>query len=152
VSLVRDTELAASTSIKVSHLLPCRDPAGLRCPADSCIAGGLWMSVRSAPGGPGACDLRFCRWSHGDLNPEPPPCKGGALPVELWPQKSHGRLRKLGRIKDNGGEPHDLTVNHTSVSDLPLRDGPDSYALQPWKTPVVPASGHLSAHGQVSGS
>ena len=25
-------------------------------------------------------------WSHGDSNPEPPPCKGGALPVELWPR------------------------------------------------------------------
>jgi hypothetical protein len=23
------------------------------------------------------------RWSHGGSNPEPPPCKGGALPIEL---------------------------------------------------------------------
>lgn len=31
----------------------------------------------------------FCvTWSHGDSNPEPPPCKGGALPVELWPLAS----------------------------------------------------------------
>jgi hypothetical protein len=27
----------------------------------------------------------LCGWSHGGSNPEPPPCKGGALPVELWP-------------------------------------------------------------------
>lgn len=25
-------------------------------------------------------------WSRGDSNPLPPPCKGGALPVELRPQ------------------------------------------------------------------
>lgn len=44
------------------------------------------------PVGPGGSDsivpeLSMCtgRWSRGGSNPEPPPCKGGALPVELRP-------------------------------------------------------------------
>ena len=36
---IRPTEPAASMSIAVSHLLPCRFPAGVYRPADSCIAG-----------------------------------------------------------------------------------------------------------------
>ena len=27
------------------------------------------------------------KWTHRDLNPGPPPCKGGALPTELRAQK-----------------------------------------------------------------
>jgi hypothetical protein len=36
---------------------------------------------------PTPVDLSRCRrWSRGGSNPEPPPCKGGALPVELRPR------------------------------------------------------------------
>lgn len=28
------------------------------------------------------------QWSHGDLNPEPPACKAGALPIAPWPRLS----------------------------------------------------------------
>ena len=33
-----------------------------------------------------AVDLRVSGWRRRDLNPQPPPCKGGALPVELRPR------------------------------------------------------------------
>jgi hypothetical protein len=37
------------------------------------------------------------RWSRGDSNPGPPPCKGGALPAKLRPQLSYGPRAALPR-------------------------------------------------------
>ena len=31
-------------------------------------------------------------WSHGDSNPRHPPCKGGALPTELWPRSDRATI------------------------------------------------------------
>ncbi len=42
------------------------------------------------------------RWSRGGSNPEPPPCKGGALPIELRPRtggRAWIRTRDLGLIR-----------------------------------------------------
>ena len=35
-------------------------------------------------------------WSRGDSNPRPPPCKGGALPVELRPQMVRAARPRVG--------------------------------------------------------
>ncbi len=56
------------------------------------------------PGHPGD------RWSHGGSNPEPPPCKGGALPVELRPPAAARRRMPhpgfpRGRVGAPGLEP-----------------------------------------------
>ena len=39
-----------------------------------------------------AVDLRVSGWRRRDLNPQPPPCKGGALPVELRPRRAATRV------------------------------------------------------------
>ena len=60
-------------------------------------AGHAWMTLLGSqhvrPVGPGdrAAIVQFScqgawQWSRGGSNPEPPPCKGGALPVELRPR------------------------------------------------------------------
>lgn len=53
----------------------------------------LLVSQHVRPVGPGdrAAIVQFScqgawQWSRGGSNPEPPPCKGGALPVELRPR------------------------------------------------------------------
>ena len=70
----RPTDAAASTSIAVSHLLPCRIPTGLFLPADSCspvpIRPGGQVRRRSEPGyvraGLGHDDLRHLRPDSGN--------------------------------------------------------------------------------------
>jgi hypothetical protein len=42
------------------------------------------------------------RWSRGGSNPEPPPCKGGALPVELRPRPHRAGGRAWTRTRDLG--------------------------------------------------
>jgi hypothetical protein len=43
------------------------------------------------------CSAAARRWSRGDSNPGPPPCKGGALPAKLRPQtQAAGRQRSAG--------------------------------------------------------
>ena len=37
-----------------------------------------------------SCRRRVVGWRRGDSNPQPPPCKGGALPVELRPPEARG--------------------------------------------------------------
>jgi hypothetical protein len=42
------------------------------------------------------------RWSRGDSNPGPPPCKGGALPAKLRP-RAHGSLTRPPRRRSSLG-------------------------------------------------
>jgi hypothetical protein len=41
-----------------------------------------------------AADLQVSGWRRRDLNPQPPPCKGGALPVELRPPTTSPAYRR----------------------------------------------------------
>ena len=64
----------------------------------------LRRASRPVPGHPGD------RWSRGGSNPEPPPCKGGALPVELRPPATARRRMPhpgfpRGRVGAPGLEP-----------------------------------------------
>ncbi len=65
--------------------------------APSSSAGHAWMTLLVFPARPAGWSRRPCcdrpfgcqgawQWSRGGSNPEPPPCKGGALPVELRPR------------------------------------------------------------------
>ena len=44
------------------------------------------LNCQSAGENRGTSDGRLVRWSRGDSNPGPPPCKGGALPAKLRPR------------------------------------------------------------------
>jgi hypothetical protein len=64
VPAVHPTEPAASTSIAHSHRFPCRVPAGVRRPADSCMAGASpAQEVRCPASGTETCRRRFRRRS-----------------------------------------------------------------------------------------
>ena len=79
------TRSCRSSVVKVRTLLP----------SQGCVVSVVvWVSGRIAP--------FIARWSRGDSNPRPPPCKGGALPTKLRPQSrvtvgshSHSGLRPL---------------------------------------------------------
>ena len=45
---------------------------------------------------PRKADRQVVWWSRGDSNPRPPPCKGGALPVELRPQMVRAARPRVG--------------------------------------------------------
>src|SRR3954454_10669946 len=56
-------------------------------------------------------DQRIGEWRRGDLNSQPPPCKGGALPVELRPR---GR-------RESHEEESEVASRHSAVSAALLR-------------------------------
>ena len=50
---------------------------------DESVGGGrLWCAVSAL-----MFALMFVGWRRGDLNPQPPPCKGDALPIEPRPHR-----------------------------------------------------------------
>ena len=57
-----------------------QDPAGLAWRVVKVQKAGQWTDIKKMT--PGSS-----RWSRGDSNPGPPPCKGGALPTKLRPPK-----------------------------------------------------------------
>ena len=60
----------------------------LPCGAQPSLVNVLRPDARTSNGNP----VSPCGWSRGDSNPQPPPCKGGALPTELHPRvTSRGR-------------------------------------------------------------
>src|SRR5215208_5884071 len=65
---------AAGGIVRLSPSRP--DPAG---PAGAAAGQGPGRAVRLS---------RCLRWSRGESNPGPPPCKGGALPAKLRPPES----------------------------------------------------------------
>jgi hypothetical protein len=63
----------------------------------------LWRTLgASIMRGLVTCSEDLLRWSRGDSNPGPPPCKGGALPAKLRPRLPHPGGRAWTRTRDLG--------------------------------------------------
>jgi len=91
-----------------ARLAPLRDQSGAPVVADAshapirpAFAGQAIDAAGNRP--PRARQLSMClarrRWSRGDSNPGPPPCKGGALPAKLRPPTARSPARASRRCR-----------------------------------------------------
>ena len=92
-------------------------------------------------------------WSHGGSNPEPPPCKGGALPVELWPPgRCPWRASPPGRCASSRGWSCPVVVGAPGLEPgASALSGPRSDRLS-YAPPPPPVAGPVEAGGAWGGA